>query len=57
MGVVYCCEGSRQKPKVDLDAKLGNGEFVFPGGGLEDTETIDYFIKNWKLKEEVCLYH
>ena len=57
MGVVYCCEGSRQKPKVDLDAKLGNGEFVFPSGGFADDQTIEYFSKNWKLKEEVCLYH
>eukprot|EP00347_Sterkiella_histriomuscorum_P019688 403340667 len=50
MGGIQCCEQERPKPKINLDAKIGLYEFAFPNG-YEDRQTIDYFVKNWDLKE------
>jgi len=37
-----------------LDAKIGAYEFAFPNG-IDEEEAIDYFKKNWELKEAVIL--
>ncbi|CDW88155.1 UNKNOWN [Stylonychia lemnae] len=50
MGMIQCCEQERPKQKVDIDAKIHGYEFAFPNG-IEDQQAIEYFIKNWDLKE------
>lgn len=52
MGGIQCFEKERPKPKIDLEQQMGLYEFAFPAG-YEEWQTIDYFVKNWDLKNAV----
>ncbi len=63
MGIIHCCSGgggkcidkSQLSSATDtLDEKLRQAEFAFPNGCVfKEDDTIQYFVKNWQLKNEI----
>ena len=60
MGIIQCCTGCETIDKQQLsatdtlDEKLKQAEFAFPNGCVfKEDDTIQYFVKNWQLKNDI----